>query len=172
MTLPSALINDGQYRQLRSALIQMFVHNGCHTATEAADETVFRVLQKIESGVDVRDVYAYAHGVARNVLQEYWREQATVADQPVPDRSSPSIPDEDDPVLERCLERCKRRLSHKNRVLIEAYYQGEKAEKKENRRKLAVKLGISMDALRLRVHRIKRELSDCCEACRKEESAR
>ena len=45
------------------------------------------------------------------------------------------------------------------------YYEGEKQAKITNRRRLAEELGITLDALRIRAHRIRRELRKCVVHC-------
>ena len=49
--------------------------------------------------------------------------------------------------------------------LILRYYEGEGREKIDNRLELAAKLKIPLNALRIRVHRIKRTLEDCIAEC-------
>ena len=65
----------------------------------------------------------------------------------------------------RCLERCVEQLSTQNRNLVLRYYQEEKAGKLEARRKVAEELGIAVNALRIRAHRIRLALERCIHEC-------
>jgi len=64
-----------------------------------------------------------------------------------------------------CLEEALAQLDPRDQHLIRTYYQGEKREKIDNRRRLAEKLGIGLNALRIRVLRIREKLevpiADC-----------
>jgi DNA-directed RNA polymerase specialized sigma24 family protein len=56
-------------------------------------------------------------------------------------------------------------LSPENRRLVLEYYQNEKRAKIDHRRKLAEQLGIAVNALRIRAHRIRLQLQKCVQAC-------
>src|SRR5262245_11653899 len=64
-----------QYEKIRQKLVSLFEWRGCAHAEECADETFNRVAQKICEGTSIwaDDPYSYFHGVALNVLREYWR---------------------------------------------------------------------------------------------------
>ena len=51
-------------------------------------------------------------------------------------------------------------LVPESRSLIQAYYQGEKGAKINHRQQLTRQLGLSANALRLRVYQIRRKLED------------
>jgi DNA-directed RNA polymerase specialized sigma24 family protein len=57
-----------------------------------------------------------------------------------------------------CLDRCLNDLPEHARALLIRYYQRSGAAKVESRMELARELGIPMNALRIRIHRIKAEL--------------
>jgi hypothetical protein len=69
-------------------------------------------------------------------------------------------PDRAQGLLER-LERCLERLFLADRELILEYYRGEQREKIENRRKLAERLVLTMNALSIRACRIREQLETC-----------
>jgi DNA-directed RNA polymerase specialized sigma24 family protein len=60
-----------------------------------------------------------------------------------------------------CLERCLAELSPADRELIDQYYRGETRAKIENRRRLAEERGIPLNALRIRMLRIREKLEAC-----------
>src|SRR5215831_11505831 len=59
-----------KYESLRLALMKFFDWRGAHFPEELADETINRVIRKIDEGQIVRDIPTYCHGVARLVLLE------------------------------------------------------------------------------------------------------
>ena len=64
-----------------------------------------------------------------------------------------------------CLQNCLQTLSPDNRELILQYYQGEKGEKIQNRKKLLEQLGIPVNTLRMRALRLRERLQGCVEEC-------
>jgi len=64
-----------------------------------------------------------------------------------------------------CLERCIESLQADSRDLIINYYQGETGAKIKNRKQLAERLKIPINALRIRALRIREKLEDCVENC-------
>jgi len=71
----------------------------------------------------------------------------------------------------RCLDLCASRLTPENRELVFQYYQEEKRAKIEHRKHLADRLGIAVNALRIRAHRIRKSLQDCVRECLEEATA-
>lgn len=70
-----------------------------------------------------------------------------------------------------CLERCMQKLTPDNRQLVLQYYQEEKRAKIDHRRQLAEQLGIALNALRIRAHRIRASLQECVQTCLREAAA-
>jgi DNA-directed RNA polymerase specialized sigma24 family protein len=64
-----------------------------------------------------------------------------------------------------CLRKCLAGLSSDNSELIIQYYQGDKGEKIENRKKLTERLGVSVNTLRMRTLRLREKLQSCVEDC-------
>jgi DNA-directed RNA polymerase specialized sigma24 family protein len=114
--------------------------------------------------------------VARNVLKESWEAAArqpaainalrphAMAIDPERQRQQDWDRRQHERRLE-CLERCLQDLSAEHRELIAAYYQGETSVKISNRKELAVRLGIPMNALRIRALRIRERLEACVVGC-------
>src|SRR5215510_659883 len=63
------------YETLRRNLVQLFIWRGCRDPESHADETINRVIRKIDEGEEVRDIISYAHGVARRLLLEIFKKQ-------------------------------------------------------------------------------------------------
>jgi DNA-directed RNA polymerase specialized sigma24 family protein len=154
------------YETLRRNLIQLFIWRGCRDPESHADETINRVIRKIDEGEEVRDVIAYAHGVARRLLLEIFkkqeREQIGIDELP-PLVAQPEEHDDETGVL--CLRRCLNRLPEESRQLIVLYYQGEKSAKIENRKRLAEGLSVTLGALRYRAFDLRQRLQGCIERC-------
>jgi len=154
------------YEALRRNLIQLFIWRGCRDPESHADETINRVIRKIDEGEEVRDVIAYAHGVARRLLLEIFkkqeREQIGIDELP-PLVAQPEEQDDETGVL--CLRRCLNRLPEESRQLIVLYYQGEKSAKIENRKRLAEGLSVTLGALRYRAFDLRQRLQGCIERC-------
>jgi DNA-directed RNA polymerase specialized sigma24 family protein len=159
-----------KYEQVRGGLVCFFEWRGAPFPEDHADETLNRVARKLDEGDQVNDPFSYVYGVARLVLLEVYKarekERAALAElprqgQPVPDDS------EKDDVNRRfeCLGRCLDELPHGSRDFLTAYYDGERRTKIENRKSLAARLGIPLNALRLRARRAREKLEVCVVTC-------
>ena len=149
------------YEQMRRNLIKVFTCRGCRCPEEMTDETIDRVTGKVEQiiGSYQGDPALYFYGVARNVLREYNKVQVLHGTLPPAED-----PDSLRPELD-CLEECMEHLLPKNRELLVDYYQEDKQAKIDHRKELASRLGLDVNALRIRVHRIRSVLGDCTAAC-------
>jgi RNA polymerase sigma factor (sigma-70 family) len=160
-----------KYEKIRIRLIKIFTCRGCADADELADETINRVIAKLGQIVTTYsgDPALYFCGVANNIHLEYLRRRSTVADstQLASYEYAPPQPqdagEEDREYV--CLEHCMERLSDENRRLVLEYYQEEKRNKINRRKQLADELGIGVNALRIRAHRIRSRLQECVIDC-------
>ena len=153
------------YQLLRKKLTRLFEWRGARFPEDLADETISRVARKLDEGVEIRsdDPYRYFCGVAHLVFKEVLRERKRERQLLDPGNWSPSRIPEEEPDDERMafLQECLDRLPEGNRDLILAYHEGERRERIENRRLLADELDIPLNALRIRVHRIRAKLERC-----------
>jgi DNA-directed RNA polymerase specialized sigma24 family protein len=162
-----------KYEEIRSALIKGFTKHGCNAPEELADETINRVARKLPEiePTYVGDPAPYFFAVAFNVYREFLRRPETVPlpqiDLPAPDPSPGEPADDIDPVLV-CLSRCIRHLKERDREVILQYYQGEKQVKIRLRKELALRLGLSLPALRLLAQRIRQKLKKLILLCLKQ----
>jgi DNA-directed RNA polymerase specialized sigma24 family protein len=158
--------NAGEkYELIRKRLIKMFVCRGSNIAEELADRTINRVTRKLPEiqGTYTGDPAHYFVGVAQKIwLESIKREQAPVLGMP-----TPAITNEEDPRYTQ-LEKCLQQLTSEDRDLVLSYYQGDGRAKILNRRTLAGRLGLGINALRIRVCRIRSELLERVELCRSE----
>lgn len=155
------------YETLRRNLVQLFIWRGCRAPEDHADETINRVIRKIDEGEEIRDIIAYAHGVARRLLLEIFkkqgREQVGIDDLPHLFAQPEEQDEGENGIL--CLRRCLNRLPEESRQLIVLYYQGAKSAKIENRKRLAESLRITLNALRYRAFDLRQRLQGCIERC-------
>jgi len=150
-----------KYETVRLRLIKIFSCRGCGEADDLADETINRVTSKLSeiAGSYLGDPALYFYGVANKVYLEYLRRRPALEPPPLRE-SSDEIEAE-----YACLERCMDELPPESRRLVLQYYQDEKRAKIERRRKLADELGIAVNALRIRAHRIRQQLQQCVQVC-------
>lgn len=155
------------YEWIRLKLIKIFRCRGCATPEDLTDETINRVTRKMQEIADiyVGDPALYFYGVAHKVILEYVKKRPD----PLP---PPRVDTREEIELEySCLERCMERLGSDSRLLITQYYQENKQAKIDHRKLLAEQLGIALNALRIRAHRIRASLQQCVGECLKERSA-
>ncbi len=159
-----------KYVSIRRTLVKFFDWRGARVPDECADETLNRIIRKIDAGEQIRDIPAYCLGVARLVFLETLKSH---------DRRNVSLDELTSvPALEpareeenglgnqaECFARCLRELPVESRLLILRYYQDDRRTKIDNRLKLADSLGIPLNALRSRAQRIRDKLEQCVERC-------
>jgi DNA-directed RNA polymerase specialized sigma24 family protein len=162
-----------EYEKLRQRLIFYFERRGCRTAAERADETINRVIGKLAGGEELRSVASYCGGVARNVLREYWddpRREWAELDEAASDSNAIEDPREIEREREaeqyehqrrECMRQCLQRLAADDRELMLAYCTT------EQRADLAAQLAITLNALRIRVNRVRDKLRRCAADCLK-----
>jgi RNA polymerase sigma factor (sigma-70 family) len=159
------------YETIRADLIKIFRWRGCSDPEGMADETIIRVTRKVGeiaasyTGSPVR----YFYGVAKNVLHEYDRKRdISLSNQPE-QFVLPAWPLEEEARsrerIHECFERCLKRLEPVERKVVVGYYEGQGRVKVEARKRLAARLKIDLNALRVRTGRIRARLRECIEKC-------
>ncbi|HWS88703.1 MAG TPA: hypothetical protein VN282_17145 [Pyrinomonadaceae bacterium] len=157
-----------KYVRLRAKIVKFFEWRGAAFPDREADVTLNRVARRIWEGQEVPNLGAYCYGVARLVLAEALRAhqkeqqalgQAAAVAQP------PADADPCEEARRACLDRCLQALPEESRDLIISYYEDEKGERIERRKRLASRLGIPLNALRIRAHRIRAGLEACVREC-------
>jgi DNA-directed RNA polymerase specialized sigma24 family protein len=157
-----------QYEALRIRLIRFFERRDVPSGDGCVDETFNRVARRIDEGKQLDNVVAYAYRVAYLVFLETLREPELIDI----DQEGLQLPvinekfeDTERDQRERCFDICLEELPGNNRDIILTYYYGERRTKIERRKKLAEQLKISLDALRIRAHRIRKGLEECITRC-------
>ncbi len=150
-----------EYEKLRGRLIFFFERKGCRIPAELCDETINRIARKVEERLEIEDLSKFSYGVARLVLLEHWNDPKREWDQ-LDDRLSSSDSDwEFDEHRLECMKKCLQSLSPEDRDLIVKNCSLNKIGKEE----LARTLRLTINALRLKVFRIRTKLHQCRENC-------
>lgn len=157
-----------KYEHTRRSLIKFFESRGCHAAEEQADKTIDRVARRVREGtlIHAPEPVMYFYGVARHVLQEYYRRPSAT--------TPPLLYVPDDPASRHrrieCMGRCLDTLPAESRVLMTEYCTVDKSRAKELRTAMARRMGMTLNTLRIRVHRIRQQLERCVRGCMERES--
>lgn len=158
------------YVQLRHDLAKIFTWNRCPDPESLTDEVFDRVARKVHDlrNTFVGDPKLYFYGVARNLIKEIPKriqkqvclEGTEPASNPRPDAEQEAAT-----LREDCLRSCLQKLRSDKRELILEYYAMDKQAKIDHRAELARRLGISVEALRVKVFRIRYALEECSKRC-------
>ncbi len=165
-----------KYENIRHSLIKIFTWRGLNDAEGLADETINRVAAKVQG---IRATYSgepalYFYGVAKKIIHEYYRTVQQLV--PLMEELSTTplltgeLEDKSD-ISDReyeCLKACLEKLSPENREFILSYYSKVKQAKIDHRKELAKQLGIGVNHLRVRAHRIRATLEKCIIDCLEE----
>lgn len=165
-----------RYELVRLHLIKMFESRGCYASRELADEVTDRVIRRMEAGEEIiaATLTNYFFGVARNVWREYLRSPEStlspvdvlnIDDSSSHEKTFPSEPSLESEREMDCLEGCLGKLPPETRRIILSYYDWDEGKKIASRRRLAEEMGISVNSLRIRVHRIRDGLEKCAAEC-------
>lgn len=162
------------YENTRRKLLEFFEARGSVVPEEHADETFDRVMRRITEGEKIENLAGYCYGVARFVWKEASRARAKQPVELDENGHFPTVGIEEEELaakrtaVERrldCLEKCLDSLANETRDFIIEYYRDDDGVKIEQRRLLAARLNTTINALRLRASRLKRELCKCTDAC-------
>jgi DNA-directed RNA polymerase specialized sigma24 family protein len=157
---------------------RFFEWNRCDDPESLANETLDRVARKIDEGTVIFNLNGYINKVARIILMEYWDrlkrlplvDESLGENVPAPEPEDPDLNDSKSVRRWLCLDLCLDGLPVKSRSLLEEYFSEDGGAKIELRRELAKKLGIGLNALRIRVCRILKLLEECLDRCCKQHS--
>jgi DNA-directed RNA polymerase specialized sigma24 family protein len=169
-----------KYELIRQKLTKFFHWRGCAAPEEYTDRTIDRVARRLLEGAEVtaRDPYLFFHGTAINVLREHWKKVETAdveALDDLPLTQTPAV----DPIAQRarrderlehelkleCLQECVQTLPREQVEQIQQYHQSDGGAKIAQRKAMAEQLGIPLNALRIRMYRLRQELETCILDC-------
>jgi len=166
---PDRDVAGAMYVQLRHDLARLFIWGQCGDPEGLTDEVFDRVAKKVH---ELRPVYdgdprLYFRAVAKNLIKENFRKHKSHASLTEIDlsRQLTTEGDRESEDIEECLDSCLQKLSSDRRELIMEYYAKDKQAKIDRRSELAQRFGITVEALRVRVFRIRASLEECIERC-------
>lgn len=159
-----------KYEELRRVLIRFFEWRGSAFPEEYADECLNRIASKLDEGVEIKNVGAYGHEVARLVFLESLRSRELKnvpldnVDYEIGTENNTDEADEKERCM-RCLDECLATLKPDGRDLITEYYKDNGSSRIDHRQTLAARLGLRRDALGNRAQRIRDKLEQCVKRC-------
>ena len=165
---PDRDVAEKKFRDTRRRLVVMLDLRGCPCSEDLADEAIFRFIRQLPALADrlTGGPLPYLYTVAYNLYLDHLQgrfvplpDDASELPQPVED------PEGDKERLHECLDRCLDEIDPKSRELVLDYYRLDKQAKIDFRKTLAARLGISDNALRIRLHHIRGALGKCIEEC-------
>jgi DNA-directed RNA polymerase specialized sigma24 family protein len=150
-----------EYERLRGRLVRFFEWQGVFDSEQLADTSLDRLAMKLYRGEQILDLRNYLHGIARMVLRE-WRNQRQRQEMLL-DRASRGLseaaPEPESEELYQVLEQTLAELPAMQRNLMLRYYSAAShAEQVALRLRMAAEIGISANALRNRMLRLRVEL--------------
>lgn len=160
---------------LRRKLAVIFERKMLSHVDALVDETVDRLAAKLATE-DISSISAYAHSIAMNICKEAARNErkVTFLDETTNKReaaASDSNPEQQviyESEMRRkqeCLQKCLSKLSLAERGLILEYYVGDKQARISQRRSLAQRLELTIEALRVKTNTIRAKLRQCFDLC-------
>jgi len=150
------------FNLINHRLIKVFASRGCVDAEALADEVTNRIavrIDKVKESYD--DPMRCFLGFIEHVYREYQREQQKILGRKEIERRSTEELEREDQCLEHCLEN----LGEPERELFVSYFQGEKRARIDRRKQMATELVLSINALRIRAHHLRKEMHRCLIAC-------
>ena len=160
-----------KYEDIRRNLIRILGRRGSLDAEELADKAFDRVIEHLPNIIEtyIGEPAKYIIRVAINLYYERQKKPHPIAESEVKNSTRYSSKNNDEnwsrERLHHCLDECLKELPDSQRELILDYYSKDKKQKIENRKRIAVYLGVSLNALALRVLRIRDTLESCLNDC-------
>ena len=163
-----------RYEQIRAKLTRFFEWRACAFPDERADETINRVIRITDERGELSDPAAYCFGVAKLVLLEAIRQQTKeqAAFHELQRAAPPLVDDEDGDHRLECLGACLKELPPDHQALIREYYGADAGRRIDGRKLQADRLGIGLNALRIRAHRVSDRIERCVNACLRRSTGR
>ena len=128
-------------------------------------------MRRLDEGEVIANIMGFIYTVANYIRMEDWTEQKKVRDAEDEIKKQTELTElkqlriVDENPRQFCLDRCLGDLPVETRKLIHDYYSEEGSAKIRLRKQMAKGLGIEMNALRIRAHRIRLNLETCVKDC-------
>lgn len=162
-----------EYNKIREGLIRFFRFKGCSDSQTLADETINRVAEKIRTLDESKNVKKISifYGFASNIFHEYLRAKKRQTEKldKISETQKMFSEIEENDSAERigCLNKCLNELSAEEKAIFIEYYAPEKEKKSDARKKIAGRMNCEMNALHVRVFRLRSALAKCIGKCMK-----
>ncbi len=159
-----------KYEALRRRLIQYFAKRQCAAAEDLSDEVLNCVADHLDKRTSLLldKPLPYIFGIARNIYRHYVNQQFRLNGEAelhrLPDRHYPEESWEKERTSQ-CLHQCLRRLKEDERQTLVLYYLKNTTARDEQRLRLAARRGCTINALRLKMMRLRDQLRSCITAC-------
>jgi DNA-directed RNA polymerase specialized sigma24 family protein len=150
------------YGNLHRRLTRYFRINACADAEQLSDEVLNRLAKvAVNNATSIASPTAFALGIARHVLQENIRTQLREAETGRNWLVSRKIADPNEETVLQTIDECLAGMPTAKSDLLRTYYASTGKQKIEHHRQLAERLGITINTLRNRLMRARRELDAC-----------
>ena len=155
-----------KYEAIRHELISKFNSRQCKVSEDLADQTFDRVIRRLPAMIDSYqgDPAAYIYASAKSVFFDHIAKPWSPLPEDLPDKTAWRNDDRKERMAE-CQDRCVGNLEPDDRKLVLQYYREEKQAKIDHRKRLAEALGIEIEAMRTRMHRLRNQLRKCVKDC-------
>lgn len=156
-----------RFLEIGTRVTRILVRRQCYASEDVWDETANRVCHLVK---DVAPTYGgdpalYFYAVARLVHKEWLAEEKSKRDRLDGKPPDPPKPEEDVELIHQCLDKCLDKVEEKERLMLLQYYERETRAKIEQRKKMAEEMGITLNNLRMQVHRLNGKLRKCIVDC-------
>lgn len=153
----------GFYLRLYRRLEGFFTLKGIGDPTGAADATIDVAVRKIVGGAPVPDAEKYCMGIARNIVKERLRgerRESTAFLKFIDDLDNDA--GEEVARIEQILKPCFNMLAAEDQTLLTDYCRVLRGRaRSEHRLELAARMNTTVLALRMKVTRLRKELTEC-----------
>jgi len=159
-----------KYEALRRRLIKYFAKRQCAAAEDLADDVLNCTMDHLhkQTSLLLDKPLPYIFGIARNTYRQHFAQQMRTNGEAEPHR----LPDRqrteeiwEKERVSQCLRNCMQRLKAEERQALVLYYLKDTKAKDEHRLRLAALLGCTINALRLRMMRLRDQLRLCITVC-------
>lgn len=164
------------YEKLRRRLIVYFIKRQCAAAEDLSDKVLSAAMEHFlkQNTLLLGQPLPYIFGIARNVYRQHLNKQISTGGDV--DWQRISLPDFGNETEEKerrsvCLRSCLRAMKDQDRQLFLLYYLKKSEALDEYRIYLAGKFGLTINALRLKMMRLRDQLRACIIACQQKVGA-
>lgn len=158
------------YLQIQAKLAGYFRLRGMADPLGDADEVIERAGKKILKRVPIPDINRFCLGIAKNIVRERLRNRKNEESAFKQFLENCQTNETDVEKMTHLMKRCFEKLPAKDRELLIDYCRiPEGLSRAEHRRRLAEKRNTTIEALRIRITRLRRKLDDCVKNLSKDE---